>query len=100
MFRLEYEDWYRHYYRVAVKNAITMVSEALPIQHEHKRNEVLGKLQNFLHEDVFFHTMCELASTRGPFTVFCHGDCWTNNFLFSESDTDDEVINFLFLKSA
>ncbi|XP_057322277.1 uncharacterized protein LOC130665746 [Microplitis mediator] len=92
LFRLEYEDWYRHYYRVAVKNAITMVSEALPIQHEHKRNEVLGKLQNFLHEDVFFHTMCELASTRGPFTVFCHGDCWTNNFLFSESDTDEEAV--------
>ncbi|XP_015108393.1 uncharacterized protein LOC107035483 isoform X2 [Diachasma alloeum] len=28
--------------------------------------------------------MCELASTRGPLTVFCHGDCWTNNFLFCD----------------
>ncbi|XP_074094449.1 uncharacterized protein LOC141524453 [Cotesia typhae] len=92
LFRLEYEEWYRHYYRVAVKNAMTMVSEALPAQHHHERNKVLGKLQKFLHEDVFFRTMCELASTRGPFTVFCHGDCWTNNFLFSNSDTDAEAV--------
>ncbi|XP_034934193.1 uncharacterized protein [Chelonus insularis] len=93
LFRSENEDWYRNYYRVAAKNAIVMVSEALPADQEQKRNNILEKLESFLHEDVFFRSMCELASSQGPFTVFCHGDCWTNNFLFSnDSETHSEKV--------
>ncbi|KAK0076657.1 hypothetical protein PV325_005050 [Microctonus aethiopoides] len=92
LFHVENEDWYRHYYRVAAKNAIAMVSEALPAQYEHERNEIIEKFRAFLHEDIFFRTMCELVSTQGPFTVFCHGDCWTNNFLFSNEIENEEVV--------
>ena len=89
LFRLENEDWYRQYYRVAAKNAIQMVSEALPSDYEHKRDEVMQKLGDFLNEEVFFRTMCELASAKGELTVFCHGDCWTNNILFAENPSSD-----------
>lgn len=68
-----------------------MVSEALPAQYEHERNEIIEKFRAFLNEDIFFRTMCELVSTQGPFTVFCHGDCWTNNFLFSNEIENEEV---------
>lgn len=64
-----------------------MVSETLPSTHEHKRDEIIKKLRDFFHEDVFFSTMCELASTRSELTVFCHGDCWTNNILFAENNS-------------
>ncbi|XP_063976365.1 uncharacterized protein LOC135162126 [Diachasmimorpha longicaudata] len=83
-FRVENEEWYRQYYRVAFKNAITMVSESLPPEDECRRDDIMGKLKAFLQEDVFFRRMCEQAATRGPLTVFCHGDCWTNNFLFHD----------------
>lgn len=97
LFRIENEDWYRNYYRVAAKNAINMVSETLPASEEDKRQDVIEKLEAFLHEDVFFRTMCDLASTRGPLTVFCHGDCWTNNFLFSNTNNNQQVPIYLFI---
>ena len=99
LFRVENEDWYRHYYRVAANNAIGMVSEGLPANMEHRRKEVIGKLHAFLNEEVFFRTMCELAAAKGPLTVFCHGDCWTNNFLFRDGSiatSETEVIILLF----
>lgn len=93
LFRTENEEWYRQYYQVAAKNAIRMVSDGLPTHMEQKRDEIMGKLRAFLNEDVFFRTMSELAAARGPLTVFCHGDCWTNNILFKEdsSRSNDEV---------
>lgn len=100
LFKKENEDWYRQYYRIATSNAIKMVSDGLPASMEDRRNEILNKLKAYLNEDVFFRTMCELTSTQSPLTVFCHGDCWTNNFLFKEnqSKTDLEVgrINYCF----
>ena len=97
LFRLENEDWYHHYYRVAVNNAIGMVSEGLPADMEHRREEVLRKLRAFLNQDVFFRTMCELAAAKGPLTVFCHGDCWTNNFLFRDSSIDKSETEVILL---
>ncbi|KAG8362509.1 uncharacterized LOC105272791 [Fopius arisanus] len=91
-FRIENEEWYRQYYRSASKNAISMVSEALPPEHESRRGDIMEKLEAFLQEDVFFRRMCELAATPGPLTVICHGDCWTNNFLFSDQATDAEPV--------
>ncbi|KAF7995315.1 hypothetical protein HCN44_006422 [Aphidius gifuensis] len=89
LFRIENEEWYRNYYRVAAKNAINMVTETLSASQIYQQ-DIIDKLQKFLHEDVFFRTMCELASTRGSLTVFCHGDCWTNNFLFSSNKSINE----------
>ncbi|XP_012061080.1 PREDICTED: uncharacterized protein LOC105624333 [Atta cephalotes] len=95
LFRRDNEDWYRQYYRVAVNNAITMVSEALPSHMDYRRQEVMTKLQAFLNEDVFFRTMSELVSTQGPLSVFCHGDCWTNNFLFQDEPSSDTEAVYL-----
>ncbi|XP_076295629.1 uncharacterized protein LOC143216455 [Lasioglossum baleicum] len=90
LFRTENEEWYRQYYHEAAKNAIEMVSEALPTRMEHKRPEIMEKLRAFLDDDVFFRTMSEVAAVRGPLTVFCHGDCWTNNILFKDDAEPNE----------
>ena len=95
LFRPENEDWYRQYYQVAAKNAIRMVSESLPSHMEHRRVEIMEKLQAFLDDQVFFRTMCELVATQGPLTVFCHGDCWTNNILFKDNTSPNEEVVYL-----
>ena len=94
LFRTENVDWYRQYYRIATSNALKMVSEALPKNFPKERiDEITDKFKGFLAENTFFRTMCELTSTQGPLSVFCHGDCWTNNFLFKDDNKDDaEVI--------
>ncbi|XP_011497318.1 PREDICTED: uncharacterized protein LOC105361757 isoform X2 [Ceratosolen solmsi marchali] len=92
LFRMENVDWYRQYYRTAKSNALKMVSEGLPESIEVRRDEILGKFRAFLDEDSFFRTMCELTSSQGPLSVFCHGDCWTNNFLFKEDAVDSEAV--------
>lgn len=80
-----------------------MVSDGLPTQMEHKRVDIMEKLRAFLDDEVFFRTMCKLASTRGPLTVFCHGDCWTNNILFKDDAEPNEeastIVNIYFTKS-
>ncbi|XP_029671689.1 uncharacterized protein LOC115240591 [Formica exsecta] len=95
LFRQDNEDWYRQYYRVAVNNAIKMVSEALPLHMDHRREEIMTKLHAFLNEDVFFRTMSELVSTQGSLSVFCHGDCWTNNILFQDEPSSDTEAVYL-----
>ncbi|KAL0116508.1 hypothetical protein PUN28_009877 [Cardiocondyla obscurior] len=95
LFRRDNEDWYRQYYRVAANNAITMVSEALPSHMDYRRQEIMTKLQAFLNEDVFFSTMRELVSMQGSLSVFCHGDCWTNNFLFKDKPSSDTEAVYL-----
>ncbi|XP_046834812.1 uncharacterized protein LOC124431225 [Vespa crabro] len=92
LFRIENEDWYRQYYKTAANNAIRMVSDGLPACMEHRREEIMEKLNAFLNDNVFFRTMSELAAAQGPLTVFCHGDCWINNILFrdqQDSETED-----------
>ena len=66
-----------------------MVSSQLPVSMEEHREEIMGKLRAFLNEEVFFRTMCELTAAKGPLTVFCHGDCWTNNILFRKQSSSD-----------
>ncbi|XP_029171510.1 uncharacterized protein LOC114940898 [Nylanderia fulva] len=95
LFRRDNEDWYRQYYRVAVNNAIRMVSEALPLHMDHRREEIMTKLQAFLNENVFFRTMSELVSAQGPLSVFCHGDCWTNNILLRDEPSSDTEAVYL-----
>lgn len=85
---------------MAVNNAITMVSEALPSHMDFKRQEIMTKLQAFLNENVFFRTMSELVSAQGPLSVFCHGDCWTNNILFQDETSSDTEVNLLFCKKS
>lgn len=97
LFRRDNEDWYRQYYRVAANNAIKMVSEGLPSHMNHRREEIMGKLKAFLNEDVFFRTMSELVSAQGSLSVFCHGDCWTNNILFQDGQNSDTEVNLLFI---
>ncbi|XP_066595588.1 uncharacterized protein [Prorops nasuta] len=88
LFRRENAEWYRQYYRTAFDNATKMVSEALPKHLECRRKEVMDKLQAFLNDDVFFCTMSEITAEQGPLSVFCHGDCWTNNILFGPVNTE------------
>ncbi|KAG7200479.1 hypothetical protein KM043_001045 [Ampulex compressa] len=95
LFRVENEDWYRQYYQAAANNAIRMVSDGLPAHMEGRREEIMGKLRAFLNSKVFFRTMSELAATRGPLTVFCHGDCWTNNILFKDQAEPEEEAVYL-----
>lgn len=81
---------------MATNNAIRMVSDGLPEHLEHRREEAMDKFQAFLSEDTFFRTMCKLTAAKGPLTVFCHGDCWTNNFLFRDSNvatTETQVVS-------
>ncbi|XP_078053738.1 uncharacterized protein LOC144479100 [Augochlora pura] len=89
-FRTEHEEWYRQYYQEAAKNAIEMVSEGLSTRVEPKRLEIMQKFRAFLNDNVFFRTMSEVAAVRGPLTVFCHGDCWTNNILFKDDAEPNE----------
>lgn len=94
---MENVEWYRQYYRTATSNAFKMVSEGLPESLESRRDEILGKFRDFIKEDTFFPTMCKLTSAQGPLSVVCHGDCWTNNFLFKEKDDPDSEVSILII---
>ncbi|XP_072933080.1 uncharacterized protein [Epargyreus clarus] len=79
-------DYYKTYYVEATRNAIALVEEELKDAED--RDLYLDKLRNFCNLDTFFQTMMELVAPREPLAVICHGDCWTNNFLFRYSDGD------------
>lgn len=42
----------------------------------------------------FFKRMVELVKPVEPLAVLCHGDCWTNNFMFRHDDNGhiEEVV--------
>ncbi|VVC94741.1 unnamed protein product [Leptidea sinapis] len=79
-FLVENENYYKSYYIEAARNAISMVEQELADCAEKKK--YLDKFESFCSEDTFFQTMVEMVSPKEPLAVICHGDCWTNNFLF------------------
>lgn len=86
LFLKEHEEWYRGYYKQAIQNAVEMVSSEL---NKHvNRDRYLTKFRNFV-EDNFFAKMVHLVSYTEPLSVFCHGDCWTNNILFKQTDNSE-----------
>lgn len=44
----------------------------------------------------FYDTMCRLTRETGPFSVICHGDLWTPNFLlkYAADDVEAKIIDF------
>ncbi|CAG5056973.1 unnamed protein product [Parnassius apollo] len=82
----ENEDYFKSYYTEATQNAIAMVEEEL--RDSDMKDLYLEKFRKFCSEDTFFQTMVELVAPREPLAVICHGDCWTNNFLFRHIDGD------------
>lgn len=47
----------------------------------------------------FYDTMCRLTREKGQFSVICHGDLWTPNFLFKHNanaamDIKSKIIDF------
>lgn len=89
LFDTENEEWYRGYYRVAARNALAMVKEALPSDQD--SSKYLKKFSEFVGDGTFFTKMVSLVSPQEPLAVFCHGDCWTNNILFKYSEEGDII---------
>ncbi|XP_050679515.1 uncharacterized protein LOC126975596 [Leptidea sinapis] len=85
-FLVENENYYKSYYIEAARNAISMVEQELADCAEKKK--YLDKFESFCSEDTFFQTMVEMVSPKEPLAVICHGDCWTNNFLFRYVNED------------
>lgn len=82
----ENAEYYKNYYREVIKLALTMVEEEL--SGSEGKEVYLEKLKQFCQEERFFRTMVELVTPKEPLAVICHGDCWTNNFLFKYVDGD------------
>ncbi|XP_053615397.1 uncharacterized protein LOC128678103 [Plodia interpunctella] len=82
----ENDAYYKDYYTQAIKNAITMVEEELANSED--KDKYLEKFKQFCSEDTFFQSMVDLVTPQEPLAVICHGDCWTNNFLFRYVDGD------------
>ncbi|KAL0868163.1 hypothetical protein ABMA27_007714 [Loxostege sticticalis] len=82
----ENEEYYKDYYREAARNAIEMVEDEL--QDSEDKDRYIQKFRDFCKEETFFASMIELVTPREPLAVICHGDCWTNNFLFRYADGD------------
>jgi len=49
---------------------------------EEEKLKYLDKFRKFVNHESFFGYMVELVSPKNSLSVLCHGDCWTNNFLF------------------
>ncbi|XP_053694635.1 uncharacterized protein LOC128742328 [Sabethes cyaneus] len=72
-------EWYKNYYDILTRNAIEMVTQAIP-----EKVEYLDKLEGFLSD--CFGNMVELVNEESKLSVICHGDCWTNNILYKYDD--------------
>lgn len=69
MFVMQYNDY----------NIILQLESELT---ENEKSTYLDKFRKFVNHDSFFGYMVGLVSSKEPLAVLCHGDCWTNNFLF------------------
>jgi len=49
---------------------------------EDEKPKYLDKFRKFVNHESFFGYMVGLVSPKESLAVLCHGDCWTNNFLF------------------
>ncbi|XP_025410426.1 uncharacterized protein LOC112683561 [Sipha flava] len=78
-YKSENELWYKGYYRRAAENAKKMLESELT---EDEKPKYLEKFRKHVNPESFFGDMVELVSPKEPLAVLCHGDCWTNNFLF------------------
>lgn len=77
-------NWYANYYKRLTKNTIEMVSESLLANSKY-----VERLKNFIGSGSFFHRMVELVNFNPSLKVLCHGDCWTNNFLYVYDDDNN-----------
>lgn len=77
-------DWYSNYYKRLTNSAIEMVSGKLTdTSHYVKRlDQFIGNKEN----SQFFCNMIDLVNSPSPLAVICHGDCWTNNFLYKYNE--------------
>lgn len=82
IFRKEHKHWFEKYYGTLTANAIQMVSDGIP-----ERPKYITKIQDFCKN--FFDDFTTLVKTETVLSVLCHGDCWTNNFLFSYTPTGE-----------
>ncbi|KAJ0172023.1 hypothetical protein K1T71_011996 [Dendrolimus kikuchii] len=80
----ENDEYYKSYYREATHNAVAMVEEEL--KNSPDGEVYVTKFKEFCNEESFFQMMVELVTPQEPLAVICHGDCWTNNFLFRYVD--------------
>ncbi|XP_063708601.1 uncharacterized protein LOC134837176 [Culicoides brevitarsis] len=82
IFRREHKHWYENYYGALTSNAIGMVCDGLP-----ERPKYINKVKDFCKN--FFEDFTNLLACETPLSVLCHGDCWTNNLLFSYTPTGE-----------
>ncbi|XP_004927067.1 uncharacterized protein LOC101737863 [Bombyx mori] len=97
----ENDDYYRNYYHEAIQNAIAMVDQEL--QGTDSKDQYLDRFKEFCSEETFFKTMVELVEPCEPLGVICHGDCWTNNFLFryeNENIAEMCIVDFQLVRYA
>lgn len=47
------------------------------------------KLEKFVGNNLFFCNMVELVNRETNLSTLCHGDCWTNNFLYKYDGNND-----------
>lgn len=113
-YRSENELWYKGYYRRAAENAEKMVrivniiiyyknnnyhfsrnifdvfDQLESVLTEDEKPKYLDKFRRFVNHESFFGFMVELVKPKESLAVLCHGDCWTNNFLF-QYDQDGTI---------
>lgn len=67
---------------VYFENALRMATECLrSISHNDGSFDAdIKKIDGFSGN--VFRIMCELVKPQEPWSVICHGDCWSNNFMF------------------
>lgn len=55
----------------------SQVSDVLP-----KNSKYVESITTFAGSSSFFKRIIELINVESELSVICHGDCWTNNFLY------------------